>query len=102
MRRTDQQFKAHWVYCQELADALNEKGVSQKIFLDKIQKYDVPLTKEFLHMIWLEIQRTMYGTTSTNDLKSDQVSQIYDVMNLFTSQEFHVGLLFGKPVDSEL
>jgi hypothetical protein len=92
--RTEQQHKARWKYLSLLADELMGKGISQRVFLEKLQGYDVPITKEFLAEVWKEIQQQMFGTNSSKHLKTDQVSQVYDVMNLFTSTEWGVGMDF--------
>lgn len=88
--RTDNQNRALWKYLTDLSNALNEAGVDQKMFIDHLKGWEVPITKEFLHLIWKMKQEKMFLTNSTTKLKTDQVSQVYDAVNKFTSQEFGV------------
>ncbi len=78
----------------ELANALNEAGIDQKLFIDHLKGWEVPITKEFLHQIWLMKQGKMGMGDSTSKLTSDQVTQVYDAINMFTSTEFGVGMQF--------
>lgn len=88
--RTNQQNKALWKYLTDLANALNESGIDQKMFIEHLKGWELPITKEFLHLIWKMKQEKMFLTTSTTQLKTDQVSQVYESVNKFTSTEFGV------------
>lgn len=89
-QRTSQQNKALWKYLTDLSNALNESGIDQKMFIDKLKGWEVPITKEFLHLIWKMKQEKMFLTKSTTEMKTDQVTQVYESINKFTSQEFGV------------
>lgn len=89
-QRTSQQNRALHKYLSDLANALNEAGVDQKMFIDHLKGWEIPLTPEFLKMIWKMKQEKMFLTNSTKDLRTEQVSKVYDEINRFTSQEFGV------------
>lgn len=88
--RTENQKGSMFQYFQDLANALNEAGVDQKMFIDHLKGWEIPITKEFLHYIWKLKQKKMFLTDSTKRLKKDQVSQVYDAINMFTSTQFGV------------
>lgn len=86
-------------WCAELADEFQGSGVDQKLFVQSLNEWEVPITKEFLIEIWRLFQVHMFGTTSKTELTTDQVSQVYDAMNFFISTKFGVSTDFGAPVD---
>ena len=98
--RTDNQHRALFKYLGELAQALNEAGVDQKLFIEHLKGWEVPITKEFLHQIWKMKQEKMGMGDSTTKLHTDQVTQVYDAINLFTGTHFGVSEAF--PSEEEL
>ena len=92
--RTPSQNKALWLYLTQLANELNQAGVDQKLFIEKLKGWEVPITKEFLHTIWKMKQQKMFGTDSTRELSSDQVTQVYETINNFTGTQFGVSDAF--------
>ena len=93
-KRTKKQNNALHKYLSDLANALTEAGVGVKLFIEKLRGWDVPVTAEFLKQIWHIKQDKMFQTESTTKLTTAQVSQVYDAINLFTSQEFGVSEAF--------
>jgi len=80
-QRTSDQNRALWKHFQNIANELNDKGITQRGFYKKAKEFDMPCTKEFLHDIWLMIQKKMYGTNSTTMLhKIGQIDDINDVL----------------------
>ena len=100
MNRSDKQHRALFKYLGDLARELEAHGITQKMFIDELKGWDIPITKEFLHMIWKMKQEKMFLTDSTKKLETDQVSQVYDAVNMFTSTVFGVSTPF--PSEEEL
>ena len=100
MRRTDRQNRALFLYLTQLANELNAHGIDQRLFLDNLKAYEIPITKEFLHEVFKRVQAGMFLTDSTTKLETDQVSQVYDAVNMFTSTVFGVSTPF--PSEEEL
>lgn len=101
--RTNQQNRALFKYFKELADDLNGAGVDQKMFIDHLKGWEIPITKEFLHEIWKIKQAKMFpGQTSTTQMETNQVTQVYDAVNHFTGQTFGVSRLFPNEADRYL
>jgi hypothetical protein len=92
--RTDHQHRALFKYLGDLANELNQAGVDQRMFIEHLNGWEIPITKEFLHHIWKMKQERMFLTDSTKKLTTDQVSQVYDVVNKFVSQEFGIECAF--------
>jgi ABC-type phosphate/phosphonate transport system ATPase subunit len=99
MNRSSQQNKALHKYLSDLANELEAHGITQKMFIDELKGWDIPITKEFLKMIWKLKQKKMFLTDSTTKLKTDQVSQVYDAVNMFTSTVFGVSTPFPSEED---
>lgn len=80
-QRTDQQRKALFTDFKLMADALQDEGVTQRAFYEKARYFDAPIDQEFIHQIWLHIQKNLYGTDSTKDLlKQEQIDTIRDTL----------------------
>ena len=94
MIRSGKQNDSLWKYLTDLANELNAAGVDQRLFIEKLQGWEIPITKEFLHLIWKMKQKKMFLTNSTTKLETDQVTQVYEAINKFTAQEFGVSDAF--------
>lgn len=101
--RTTQQNKALFKYLTELANDLNASGVDQKMFIDELKGWEIPVTKEFLHHIWKLKQGKMFpGQTSTTHMETDQVTQVYEAVNNFTGTTFGVSMPFPSSEEQML
>lgn len=97
---TRQQHKALFKYFEQLAAELTAHGVTQKMFIDNLQGWDIPINKEFLHTIWKMKQEKMGLGDSTQKLSGDQLTRVYDTVNHFTGTVFGVSQAF--PSEEEL
>ena len=78
-QRTLQQNKSIWLYYQLLADELNNAGLDQRVVLEP--SVQIPWSKDSVHgMLWLPIQKALYGTTSTKDLTTKEIDLVYDTL----------------------
>lgn len=93
-QRTSQQNRALHKYFTDLANELNAAGIDQKLFIDHLKGWEVPITADFLKLIWKMKQEKMFGTTSTTQLKTHQVTEVYETVNKFVGQEFGVHTAF--------
>ena len=93
-KRTDQQRKAIEVYCRELAEALNDGGYSVNAVM-KVKKMEVPWTQDMVkELLFKHAMMTMYGHTSTKDLKIDEVDKVYRTVDRHMNEYFHVSVEF--------
>jgi len=93
---TEPQFNALHVYCQRVADALNDAGFDQKAVLEA-KSLPAPNTKESIKEIFKAIQAVMFppeGEVSTTRLTTGQVSQIYEVFNRWLGEHFGIHVPF--------
>lgn len=93
-QRTNQQNKSIHLFCELLADALNDAGLDQRKVLKP--SIDIPWTKDSVkEQLWKAIQKAQFETDSTTDLTTDQVSAVYDTLNRHLGEKF--GVTVGFP-----
>jgi hypothetical protein len=88
-QRTLTQNRCLHLYCQQLADALNEAGLDfRQTIKDGVEvPWSDALAKEYL---WRPIQRAVTGKESTTKPERAEYSQIYDVLNRHISGKFGI------------
>ena|SRR3990167_3829593 len=80
-QRTIQQNRALFLHFTNIANELQNKGITQRGFYQRAKYFDMPCTKEFIHDMWLGLQEKMYRTNSTTMLhKHEQIDKINDVL----------------------
>src|SRR3990167_4369123 len=77
-QRTLQQNKSLHKYCELLADALNEAGISQALFLKGLE---VDNSSESVKVVFRAIGKAKYLKISTVDLTTKEMSEIFDEIN---------------------
>lgn len=92
-QRTLQQNKSIWLYYQLLADELNSAGLDQRVVLKS--SVQIPWSKDSVHdMLWLPIQKALYGTTSTKDLTTKDIDLVYDTLTRHLGETTGVSVPF--------
>jgi len=82
------------LYCERLAEALNDAGYDQKVAL-QFRKVNVPWSKTTVkENLWHQLQKAMLGTDSTTELETTQVNEVYEVLDRWTSQNFGIHVPF--------
>tara|TARA_Y100000034_G_C6594633_1_gene258436 strand:- start:58 stop:375 length:318 start_codon:yes stop_codon:yes gene_type:complete len=80
MQRTEKQNNSLHAYCQGLADELNSAGLDMRVVLKP--EYEIPWTKESVkEHLWRTAQTYMFSKKSTTELSTDEISQVYEVVN---------------------
>lgn len=77
-KRTLLQNNSLHLYCQMLAEALNEAGIGQAMFL---QDFEIDNSMESIKNVFREIGRLKYNKESTAKLTTKEVTEIYDEIN---------------------
>lgn len=94
-QRTDQQNKALHVLFKEIADALNEHGLTVQEVLAQTMEFDwnERLVKE---NIWKRAQQKILGKQSTTQLdKQMEIDQVYDTVNRWLAHLKKDGIELG-------
>ena len=81
--RSIAQNRAIHKYCTELADLLNEHGVSKSVFYEDIQ---ADYTMENIKELWRSFAKAKYNKNSTTELSTNEVNKIYEEINRHISQ----------------
>lgn len=97
-QRSDQQRKAIEVYCNELAKAMNAAGLDQRAVLASMREgVEIPWSQDRVKdTLWREVQKAMLDKTSTTNLSRQEVSQVYEALNRWTSQTLGVSVPFPE------
>jgi len=97
--RTPAQNRSLHKWFEELARELNEAGVDQKVFVEALQGWEIPITPEFLKQVWKIKQGKMGYGDSTTELSTKQVDEVYDVVNQFVAMNWGVHTPFPSNED---
>jgi hypothetical protein len=92
-QRTIQQNKSIHLFCQMLADALNDAGwnVQKTLRHDVEIPWNMTLVKE---LIWKPVQEAMTDKESTTELDRLEPSQIYEVLNRHLGEKLQIHVPF--------
>lgn len=92
-RRSYKQNNALHLYCQQLADELNNSGLDMKQVLKS--SVDIPWTTETVKdYLWRPVQKQKTGKKSTTDLTKNEVSEIYEIINRYLGEKTGVYVEF--------
>lgn len=86
-KRTIPQNKSIHLYCELLAEALNNSGLTMQVVLTNY-KMDVDWSMASVkEVIWRVAQERMLKKESTTELDTKEVNEVYEVINRFVTQE---------------
>lgn len=92
-KRTDQQNRALHLWFAQLSEALNDAGYDMRKTIR--EELDIPWTsyavKEYL---WRPLQKSMLGKKSTTQLTTEEIDQVYDVINLTIGERTGISVPF--------
>jgi len=93
-KRTTAQNNAIHLYCELLAEALNNAGYEMKEVF-KVMEVDIPWNKDRVKdLIWKKIQAPMTEKFSTTELNTKEVGEVYKVVDRAISSNFGVHVEF--------
>lgn len=91
MKRTDQQNESLHVFCEQLAETLNDSGLEMKAVLS-VKEIDVPWNKDTVkEVLWKPIQKAKTGKKSTTELSRVEPSEVHAILMR------HLGEKLGVP-----
>lgn len=82
-KRTQLQNKSLHLYCKLLADALNQAGISQRVFLQGIEVDNTPVS---VKEVFKGLASAKYLKDSTTELTTKEMTDLYDEINRQTSK----------------
>lgn len=89
--RTGSQNSAMHLWYTQVADECNKNGVDAKLVMSKVIRMD--MTPEFIKAMWKTLQRALFKTESTTQLKkTGQIDRVYDHFVRFFADEFELEL----------
>ncbi len=79
-QRTNTQNRSLHMFCDHLAQALNDGGYDFRTFVK--EGYEIPFDEYLVKKyIWKPVQKAMTGNDSTTKPKTHEYAMIYDVIN---------------------
>lgn len=88
-QRSDPQRKSLQVGCKLLADKLNDAGLDQKKVIAKMPEIiDIPWTATSIKELYRVLMFAMFSYTSTTQLNTQQVSDVWDKLMLILTSEW--------------
>ena len=96
VHRTELQNRSIHKFCSMLSQAFNDAGMDMAFVMSKLSKnpclpWNADQVKERL---WRPVQLHTCGIESSRKLDTDQVSVVYEALNVATSQKLGVGIPF--------
>ena len=77
--RTSKQQAAIEVFCRELAGALNDAGIDQRVLLDGMKKSEIPNTQASIkENVYKVILKALQGKDSTTKMNTVEPNQVYE------------------------
>lgn len=76
--RSAQQNKAMHKYFEEVANTLNETGISQAVFF---ADFEADYTKETIKNAWRAIAKRKFGKDSTADFTTKELQEVFEEFN---------------------
>ena len=93
MNRTIPQNRSLHLYCTMLADALNESGQDMRKTLRP--EIDIPWGMESIkEQLFKPIALAMFGVSSTTELDTKQISEVYETLNRHTASKLGVSVVW--------
>ena len=89
MKRTDLQNRSLHLYCEMLAEALNDAGLDMKTVLKP--EVDIPWTKESVkEHLYKPILKVMLDKDSTTEMDTVNPSEVYQVLDRHLAEKFGI------------
>lgn len=93
--RTSAQNNAIHLYLDQVAKELDREGHTLQDVVKSIRKAEIHPTKEALkEVVWRPIQQIMLKKDSTKELGKLDVDKVYEVVNKFIGENFHIHVPF--------
>ena len=89
--RTVQQNRALHLYCKQVAEELNKKGIGVTAVLKPEVSFNMITVKEQLYK---PILAALRGKNSTRQMTSKELNEVYDVMNKVLGERFGIHVEF--------
>ena len=92
-QRTSQQNRALHLYFRQLADELNDRGLSVQETLkpDVSIDWNERLVKELL---FRPVQQALLGKKSTTELTTKEIDEVFDIINRHLGEKFGISIEF--------
>jgi hypothetical protein len=94
-QRTINQNNALHKYLELVAEALDREGHTMQDVVKAIRRAEIRPTKEALkEVVWKPLQEIILSKKSTTELTKHEIDPVYEAMNKWLGQEFHIHIPF--------
>lgn len=89
--RTDKQNNAFHLYCRQVAKVMKDGGITQRIVINAMKEgVEVEASEVFIKLIMQRMSEALFDQPKTHLLTKKEMSKLYRVFDLWTSERFHV------------
>jgi len=97
-QRSNQQRKALQVYCRQVAEVLNDAGITFRMFFKP--GFEVPWSMDIVKdEVWKPVQRALFNKESTTEPLTSEYQQIFEPINIKLSE---FGVFVPWPVKKDV
>ncbi len=98
-QRTHEQNNALHLYLSQVAEALDREGHTLQDVVKAIKRAEIrPTGSALKEVVWRPLQQIIHGKTSTTELTKHDIDPVYEAMNKWLGEQFHIHIPF--PNDS--
>lgn len=95
IKRSKSQNDAMHKYFEMVAHELRNQGQTMQDVIQKISMVEItPTTNSIKEIVWKPVQEVVLGKTSTTQLTTKEINQVYEVVSMFLAKEFKVDIPF--------
>lgn len=84
--KTRQQEKAYHMLFSNIANHCVAHGIDVKTVTDRLDRYEVSVTPQFVKGTWKAILTSLTGKTSTTEMTKEEVKQVQEEFGKFWSE----------------
>ena len=98
--RTNTQNNALHLYLSQVAEALDREGHTMQDVVKAIRRAEIrPTPAALKEVVWKPLQEILYAKKSTTELTKQEIDPVYEAMNKWLGQEFHLHIPFPSDPD---
>ena len=101
-KRTLTQNRGLYKYFELIAHELQNQGHTMNDVVEKYSAIEIyPTTHSVKEVLWKPIMTALLGKSSTTELTTKEINQVYDAVSMFLAKQFGISLPFPSQENTE-